>query len=185
MIVSSLNRSFFKKAIDPLRLFFLRNIFFRKFIFKYFKITNWGLSVFIIRKVKVSSYTINKIKDTLEQTGFNILHFKILTEKEVKSIANASGGRKWRKSKPHILIAAFDNNPIAPINSRAKVLVSFYPDLDNLKLLIKHKIRRIINNDLPLQKKGKHFHATDNSYEARQYIDALDSKLLVELGITK
>ncbi len=184
MIVSSLNRSFLKKTIDPIRLLFLRNFFFRKIIFKYFKITNWGLSVFIIRKVKINSRTINKIKDTLGQTGFNILLFKHLTEKEVKSIINLSGGRKWRKSKPRILIAAFDKYPIAPINSRAKVLVSFYPDLDNLKLLIKHKIRRIINSELPLKERGKHFHATDNSYEARQYIDALDSNLIIELGIT-
>ena len=85
---------------------------------------------------------------------------------------------KWLASNPYIFFSVFDPNPFVPTSKKAFTLIKMYPDIDNLRLLIKHKIRRIINKALPLDKRGKHFHATDNSYEARQYIDALDPRLL-------
>tara|TARA_Y100000746_G_C15458825_1_gene430460 strand:- start:401 stop:955 length:555 start_codon:yes stop_codon:yes gene_type:complete len=182
MITSSLDKSFFQKTIEPIRLLILRNLRLRQIFFKFMKIDYWGLSVFIVRNIDIKPTVLDNLKEVISKVGFEIIDYRILNKSELSNIINL-GPKKWRKSKPFIFIAAFDKKPIPPVSSKIITLMNFYPDIDNVRLLVKHKIRRIINDSLPLEKKGKHFHATDNSYEARQYMDAVDPNLISKLGL--
>ena len=166
MITSSVSKSTIEKLLDPFRLLILRSLILRRLVFKYAKIKYWGLSVFIIRKIKYREDPVNTTISLLEKSGFIVIHNKKLDKQEIKNLKIKTPKMKWVKSDPEFLIVAYDPHPVPMISPKFKVRIQLYPDLDNARLLIKHIVRRKINKLLESRYRGIHFHATDNSYEA-------------------
>lgn len=133
-----------------------------------------GLAVFLVRDFGQPASVIADVRASLTSSGMEILaEVELDSTRDASAIARIRGGNWLDRHAPggcampsHAFVC-FDPAPI-PLAGREKRM---YPRADNRKVLVKRTMRDAISNRHG--QKMNAVHASDNSVEAKAYIEAL------------
>ncbi|MCW8905855.1 MAG: hypothetical protein OQL28_01285 [Sedimenticola sp.] len=131
------------------------------------------LVVFIVREWAVKNNKVDFIKESLQLSGFDILFSQYLNpEASIRTKKSVRGGQ-WDKGPypvsggdPAFVIVCFDYAPVKPLDDQKAI----YPHLSNKNILVKHKIRDLINRDLLFFKHVNCIHSSDDETESWDYL---------------
>ena len=129
------------------------------------------LIVFIIRQWAIKNGYMEAIHHLLQvKYKLEIIFSKKLTEAEKKIARNYVRGGKWHRGPypsgggdPVYIIVCFDYVPKWGSNAK-------YPFVKNLNVLVKHEVRRFINDQVIYTKNANFIHSSDDYAEAVNYI---------------
>jgi hypothetical protein len=132
-----------------------------------------GLAVFLIRQGAVDLGYDRDIVALIRREGFQILREEMLSPDAARRFRAGARGGNWNAGpyprsggSPAIAVVAFDAAPIRPSAAeQAK-----HPCLDDARVLVKHRIRDILNDRLPPSERSNMLHSSDNCREAWEYV---------------
>ena len=154
--------------------------------------SNRGLGIFVIKQYHPKSGITRKIIQYIQRCGFEIIDKKELTEEQRQYFQHNPfiAPHFWKSDFPHCAVLVYDKNPIGmfkkikavnskyctPLEEEAIVKKEYYfrmfPNLDNLRLLIKNELRIAINKLLPEELRDFiYVHSTDNYEESWEYVE--------------
>jgi len=138
-------------------------------------INRGNLSVFVVRNNALELNLLNLIIEKILLYKFRIIDIVILNSNKSNRISKELRGGNWsidqKISKnatgvPEAFIITFDLNPIFVSNKYYRI----YPEIDNCRLVIKRKIRSILNQTISPEMESNFLHVTDNEKQAWKYI---------------
>ena len=145
--------------------------FHSKVIAKYESRKCGGLGVFILRGKSVELGLLPSAEFHLIDVGFELVDSRILNDNEINLMSKKTRGSDWGDELPAAIIVVFDRYP----KRLTGASVSKNPDMDNNRLLEKHKIRKLLNSKLDSFLQTNVMHSTDNSYQAWKYISLISN----------
>lgn len=132
-----------------------------------------GLGVFIVRDFGFASDTVGDVRSQLESRGFRIIAERGIIRDE-EAVSRIRGGN-WiddqapeKFAPPLHAFVCTDSNPVPPSRGEHRR----YPRLDNANMLVKIALRSAYA-DQAVKRKLNMIHASDNSSEAKLYVEAL------------
>jgi hypothetical protein len=173
-----LDKKNWKPPIDTLRRLSKRNKWIRYILPKgdknYLNLN--GLCMFLIRERAIELKLEKEIEKMIFDEGFTVLLKQKLNKNQVKLAKEHMRGGNWDKGPfpvsggdPSLMIVAYDVNPIKPNEVERRQ----FPGLGNKRILVKHRIREILNNSFPQIEYSNMIHSSDNVDETLEYIDIL------------
>ncbi|WP_019506515.1 hypothetical protein [Pleurocapsa sp. PCC 7319] len=143
-----------------------------------------GLAVFFVRRKALELKLEHKIIELLVREGFNLIESKVLTSEEVKQVKYKIRGGNWGKGPwpdsggdPTMVLVTVDLMPLKPSDTQ----LAKQPHLSNARILIKNKIRDIINSSLYAEQRCNIIHSSDNEQEAWNYLQIAIPENCIEI----
>jgi len=166
--------------MDTISFLSIGNDFLKERYLKHQPDISFALSVFIVRDFGVTAEEFTQMIEIVSSTGYKLLASILLSKAQIKNVEKYVRGGNWNDDKglngyagPRYLILAIDNDPKKP----ARKTLRRYPLIDNERLLVKRNIRKWFGNKRGLGAVNV-IHASDNSYEAMEYLGLIDESLL-------
>jgi hypothetical protein len=132
-----------------------------------------GLAVFLIRQGAIDLGYDRDIVALIRREGFHIVREKTLSPEDARRFRAGARGGNWNAGpypksggSPAIAIVAFDPAPIRPSAAQQ----AKHPCLDDARVLVKHRVRDLLNDRLPASEHSNMLHSSDNCREAWEYL---------------
>ena len=137
-----------------------------------------GLCVFIVRDRALKSKVVDDIKQMIFDEGFSILRVFHLNEHLQKTISQVIRGGNWDRGpwpvSGGLPAVAIITNDVLPQPPSEKQRIQ-YPHLSNARILVKHRIRDVINARFENDMHSNILHSSDNMDEALEYLNTIFS----------
>ncbi len=161
-----------------------RNRFLRPFLIRRYESSVWwGLAVFIIREPAIKLKILSNIGEIIKGRGFEIIDTRILSVEEKKRMSIEGRGGNWPGGLPDACIICFDTQPQrTDIRFQSSDSLAYkYPEVDNLRITEKLKMREEINDLFAKNNPANFIHVTDNSYQAWEYLQLCNPDYVQEV----
>jgi len=190
-----------------LRNYLRRNYIVRKFYQWDILKEKKGLGIFVMKQYypsyKPGLEISKKIIKHIENSGFKVILSKELSSNQKRYFQHniMVDSHFWISNFPHLAILVYDNNPISmirpiskakwkywkPLNDKSitekKYYFKTFPNMDNLRLLIKNDLRIILNRIFPKELENIcYVHSTDNFEGAWEYVEMCFSDKIEEIN---
>jgi len=133
------------------------------------EVNDQGLAVFCLRQKAVDWGFTDEIIAMLQHSGWIIVTSKKLNAEEIRNTAAHLRGGTWDKGvfptsggPPSVIVVAYDPRPIKPTRAQRRK----DPNMTNARQLVKHEIRKWVNERVPRGEEFSAIHSTDFSGEA-------------------